>query len=123
MFIRKRVRKLKKGKESITYQMIESFREKGKIKQRIVSMGNCSSPEEFLKQNIKYLEVLERQLKIPLSEYKELKSAFGVCIVEVPMIKKKAEKKRGKLVKRYKKQKSKLAKLDRVVSKWKIKNT
>lgn len=123
MFIRKRVRKLKNGNESVKYQAVESYREGKKVKQKIVSLGNYSNPEEFLKENIRYLKKIEEQLKMPLSEYKELKSAFGICVIEVPMIKKKAERKRDEIVRRYKKQKSKIAKLDSVVSKWKIKNT
>lgn len=123
MFIRKRVRKLKDESNSVIYQAVESYREKGKVKQRIVSLGTCPNPKEVLDLNLRYLENLRQQLELPLSEYIQNKVAFGLYAVEVPMTLKQAEKKRREILEKYEKQRMKVAKLESVVSKLKVKNT
>jgi hypothetical protein len=123
MFIRKRTRKLKNGDTSVTYQAVKSYRQNGKVKQEVVSLGSYSNPKELLDIELKGLKLLQKRLKIPLSEYKQRKIAFGVCIVDVPMTLKQAEKKKNELVAIYEKKKKIIAKLDSVVSKLKIKNT
>ena len=123
MFIRKRTRKLKNGSNSVNYQAVENYREKGKVKQRIVSLGAFSNPKEMLDLDLRYLEILRKQLKIPLSEYKQNKVVCGLYVVVVPMTLKQAEKKRREILEKYEKQRMKVAKLESVVSKLKIKNT
>jgi hypothetical protein len=123
MFIRKRVRKLKNESNSVAYQAVENYREKGKVKQRIVSLGACPNPKEVLDLDLRYLEILRKQLEIPLSEYKQNKVVCGLYVVVVPMTLKQAEKKRREILEKYEKQRMKVAKLEIVVSKLKIKNT
>lgn len=123
MFIRKRIKKLKDGTVSVTYQAVRSYRENGKVKQRIVSLGSCFNPKELLEIELKGLELLRKRLDVPLSEYKQGKVAFGLYVVEVPMTLKQAEKKRTEILKIYKKKGRRVAELESVVSQLKIKIT
>lgn len=120
-FIRKRNRKLKDGSESVTYQAVRSYRENGKVKQQIVSLGSCFNPRELLEIESKGLALLRERLDVPLSEYKQAREAFGLYLVNVPMTLKQAEKKRAETLKIYRKKGRRVAELESVVSQLKIK--
>ena len=122
MWIRKRTRKLKDGNESITFQAIETFRDKGKVKQKIVSLGSFSNPKEALEEELLFLKRTRKDLDVPLSEYKEVKVAFGLYPLSVPVPLKKAEKMRKKIEGRYKKQMTRMSKLESVATKFRIKD-
>lgn len=112
---------MKDGNESVTYQAVRSYRENGKVKQRIVSLGNCFNPKELLEIESKGLELLRERLDVPLSEYKQGKIAFGLYAVNVPMTLKQAEKRRIETLKVYRKKGRRVAELESVVSQLKIK--
>lgn len=120
MWIRKRIRKLKDGNTSVSFQAIETFRDKGKVKQKIVSLGSFSNPKEALEEELRFLKRTRKDLDVPLSEYKEVKVAFGLYPLTVPVPLKKAEKMRKKIEERYKKQMARMAKLESVASKYKV---
>lgn len=117
MFVRKRNRKLKDGTIKIDYQAVESFRSGGKVKQRVIALGECEDPKEALKQELVYLKKAKKDLELPLSEYKEMreKKDWGLVLVSLPL--KQAEKKRAKIQKEFNKHLDKIAKLDRISSK------
>ncbi len=117
MFIRAINRKLKNGKTSTTYQAIDSFRdETGKVKQRVVNLGEFSNPRDTLKQELGFLRKMEERLNRPLSEYKEVISARGMGLQVVAVSTKEAEKKREKLRMQYEKQRKRIGDLESVAS-------
>jgi hypothetical protein len=123
MWIRKRTRKLKNGSESITFQAVESFRVGSKIKQKIISLGHYSDPNELLEFELKGLEAYRKRLEIPLSEYKQAKEVYGLGVIAVPMTLKQAEKKRAEILEFHRRKGKGVAQLETVVSKLKFKKT
>jgi len=114
MFIRKRTKKLKNGKESVRYQAVESYRKNGKVKQRVVALGEYDNPSEALKQELLCLKRAKKDLSVPISKYKEAcwRRGVGLVVLAVPI--KKAKKKRAEILKRYKRHSSRISKLDGV---------
>lgn len=112
MFVRKRVIKLKNGGTSEIYQAVVAYRKNGKVRQEVIALGKHLSPETVLQEWRQRLEMLERNLNIPVNEYKEIKYSrlFNTLMVSYLPVKI-AEKRRMKLMKQYEKLKSKYVKL------------
>ena len=117
MFVRKRTRKLKSGKMSVTYQAVESYRKGKKVKQRVISLGKFENPKDALNMEIKYAERAKRELTVPFTEYKELKHIVGLGLQLLTLPVKEAEKRRRKILKRYEKHRSRIGMLDDMASK------
>jgi hypothetical protein len=110
MFIRKRISKNKYSKEgfSESYQLIETYREEGKVKQRVIcNLGRDATPEAALERARYWLKWYEDGLSNPLKAGYN-KGRF--------ISKKRAEKHQESLEKSYAKAKEKVEKLESVVS-------
>ena len=60
-FIRKRISPT--GRRTLSYQLIETYREGGKVKQRVLAnLGRCSTVEEALEDTRRHLELAARCL-------------------------------------------------------------
>ena len=116
MFIKKRTKKLKDGKVSVTYQAVRSYRQGKKVKQDVISLGKSSDVREVLKEELRFLERMRKDLEIPISEYREARwrTGLGLIVVAVPL--KEAERRRNKLLRQYKKQGQRVAKLESLAS-------
>jgi len=67
MFIRKRVNRTKRYGVSESYQVLESYREGGRVKQRhICNLGRCSTPELALQKARERLEILKKRMGKPV---------------------------------------------------------
>jgi len=67
MFIRKRTYKLKSGRITESYQVIESYRENGKVKQRtIANLNRFSNPVKALEYAQMRLEWAKRRYNKPI---------------------------------------------------------
>jgi len=67
MFIRKRTYKLKSGRITESYQVIETYRENGKIKQKmIINLNRFSDPEKALEYAQMRLEWAKRIYEKPI---------------------------------------------------------
>lgn len=119
MFIRAINRKLKNGKTTTVYQAIDSFRDgAGKVKQRVVNLGEFSNPRDALKQELGFLRKMEERLSRPLSEYREVISARGLGLHAVAVSTKDSEKMREQLRMQYEKQRKRIADLESVSSRF-----
>lgn len=116
MFIRKREKKLKNGKVSVTYQAVKSYRQGKKVKQDVINLGKSSDVREVLKEELRFLERMRKDLEVPISAYLEARwrTGLGLVVVAVPL--KEAEKRRNKLLEQYKKQGRRVAKLESLAS-------
>ncbi len=117
MFIRKKIRKLKNGKIGIYYQAVESYRKEGKVKQRVVALGENPNIREVLKEEVRFLRRMEKDLKVPVSKYKEVRwrRGFGLVIEFLPI--KIAEKRKNKLAYQYQRKLQRVSKLDSLANK------
>lgn len=99
MFIRKKVKMLKNGKESVIYYAVKNFKkdEKTVIKETI-SLGQFPTLEIALSENLRYLAKMEECLARPFSEYEKAVIVGGIDFVTVPMPLKEVEKKKEKIV-------------------------
>lgn len=107
MFIRKR---------GENYQAVISHRENGKVKQDVLSLGKHSTVQEALKRALLELEVIERQLTVPVSEYKETKYIRGLGLCTLSLTTKRAEKRHAKWLDMQYKQKLKVSRLESLAS-------
>jgi len=115
MFIRTRKIKLKNGELSEIYQAVFSYRQSGKVKQEVVALGKYSNPAEYLQDWERYLARMEKDLRVPLDSYREIRYSRlfkRLILVQVPL--KIAQKRRMKIMGKYERQKSKYAKLKRL---------
>ncbi len=101
MFIRQRTRKLKDGKDSTTYQLVDSFRWEGKVKQRVIGLGEHANPQDALKEWEFFLRHMEKNLQTPTSQYKQVHTSYKFGSVVAQMPKPKAEKLRLNLLGEY----------------------
>jgi hypothetical protein len=116
MFIRKRTKRLKDGSVSVTYQAVRKYRQNGKEKQDVLSLGKSSNARDALDEELRFLERMRKELEIPISEYKRMIWKRGTGFVLVPVPVKKAEKMRSKLLKQYKESGNRMAKLESIAS-------
>ena len=69
MFIRKRVNHSKRYGNTERYQVLESYREGGKVKQRVIcALGLCPTPEKALeaaKEDLRWIEEVQAQPIMP----------------------------------------------------------
>jgi hypothetical protein len=116
MFIRKRVRKLKNESNSVTYQAVENYREKGKVRQRVISLGKNPKIIEVLNEEIRFAERMRKDLDYPISKYTEVrwKRNWGLVVVAVP--EKIALRRRNELAIKYQKQIQRIAILESLAS-------
>lgn len=115
MFIKKRTKKLKDGRVSVTYQAVKSYRENGKVKQDVISLGKSSDIREVLQEELRFLERMRKDLKFPLSKCKELRwRKIGLVVVCLPL--EEAQRRRNELLEQYKKQGRRVAKLESLAS-------
>ena len=112
MFIKKRTKKLKNGNITTTYQAVKSYRQGKKVKQDVISLGKSPDVREVLKEELRFLERMRKDLEVPISAYLEARwrTVLGLVIVAVPL--KEAERRRNKLLEQYKKQGKRVAKLE-----------
>lgn len=117
MFIRKRKIKLKNGKISEIYQAVFSYRQDGKVRQKVVALGKYSNPKKYLQDWKRYLARMEKDLRVPLDNYKEIRHSRlfkRLVVAQVPL--KIAQRRRIKLMKKYEREKSKYVKLKKLCS-------
>jgi hypothetical protein len=110
MFIRKRISKNKYRKEgfSESYQMIETYREGGKVKQRVIcNLGRDATPEAALERARYWLKWYEEGLSKPW------KAGYSMGRY---ISRKRVDERQESLEKSYAKAKEKVEKLERVVS-------
>jgi SpoVK/Ycf46/Vps4 family AAA+-type ATPase len=116
MFIRARTKKLKNGTISVTYQVVKKYRQCGKERQDVVSIGKSTNIKEALDEELRFLERMRKDLEVPITDYKRMIWKRGTGFVLVPVSDKEAEKMRSKLLKQYKKMGNKVAKLESFAS-------
>ena len=111
MFIRKQIRKSKKWGIGKSYQVIETYREGGKVKQRVVcNLGWDATPELALKTAKERLEACDGWMKKPYPMHYD----SGRYIPEDVRAKKEQER-----LKEYLKWENRVKELEAVVSKMK----
>jgi hypothetical protein len=111
MFVRKRTYRTKKGRVGESYQVLETYRENGGVKQRVVCrLGRYPTPEQALEVVRRLLKVAEDIAKQPVKPYSGLLRVRTRSLKEIKRIE--AER-----LQRFEKLKAWVAKLEYVVSK------
>lgn len=119
MFIRKRIINLVDGTSSIFYQAVESRRVDGKVVRNVISLGEYPTIEEAMKWELKVLQRIKQNVNYPITEYKEIRHSVRYnrpIIVNLPI--KTAEKRRQWWLAKLKKQKKRIAELERWESRY-----
>lgn len=119
MFIRRRVKKSKDGNISVSFQAVESYRRSGKIRQRVISLGEHPDPRDALEEELLFMKSAEKCYEFPLSEWKETRLPPGGDPYRVKLPEKQARKRREFWRKIYERHKKRVGLLESVASKHK----